>query len=111
MIGVLASALFMSGCGGDPPVVGDMTSRNICETSGYLIRQQLGNGFRTVHHECHVTSLGGGGVQIDSGYTSPLGPSLRYTARGSVSGRTLTMRDIRVHGVDEDFFPFRELGR
>ena len=52
---------------GDPPVAGEMTARSVCLTAGYLFRQHLRDNFQTINHECHVTRLGGGGVQVESG--------------------------------------------
>jgi hypothetical protein len=37
----------------------------------------MGSGFRTVDQACHVWPKGGGNVEIESGYVSPLEPTLR----------------------------------
>lgn len=98
----------VSACGeAEPPLAGKMTERSICDTSGYIIRQNLGDNFKTINVECSVQKLSGNNVEISSGYTSPLGPTLRYTARGVVNGDRLRLEEIKVHGVDVDFIPFR----
>jgi hypothetical protein len=118
MKGFIAATIFvtiplLSACGSSEPpapkIAGGMDQKSICQTSGYIIRQKLGDNFKTINISCSAKSTGGNNVEISSGYKSPLGPSFRYTALGVVNGTSLRLEKIRVHGVDEDFVPFNSL--
>ncbi|MFD2112053.1 hypothetical protein [Thiorhodococcus fuscus] len=86
-----------------------MTEKEICQAAGYLIRQAAGKAFKTVQVPCSVKSVGeNDGVEIRSGYVSPLGPTLHYVAHGSVSGHRLRMETIQVIGVDDKAMPFSQ---
>jgi hypothetical protein len=98
----------MSACGDrEPPLAGNMTETSICNTAGYIIRKNLGDSFKTINVKCSARALSGNSVEISSGYISPLGPTLHYTARAVVNGDQLRFEEIKVHGVDDDFIPFR----
>ena len=88
-----------------------MSRVSICNTSGYLIRQQLGNNVKTAGQPCSVESKDGFNVQVRSRYQTPINSVvLKYTAKGFVKGSSLTLREIKVHGIDQEFIPFTALG-
>lgn len=79
----------------EPPLAGEMTERQICQTSGYLIRQKLGNEIKTHGIECTVTAISSQTVEISAGYKTPLNTTHYYTAKARVSGDRLTINTIR----------------
>ena len=98
-------------CDNSPKVAGNMSRVSICNTSGYLIRQQLGNNVKTAGQPCSVESKDGFNVQVRSRYQTPINSVvLKYTAKGFVKGSSLTLREIKVHGIDQEFIPFTALG-
>jgi len=98
---------FLIGCAEKAPAVaGKMDESTVCSTSGYIIRKNLGKAFKTAGISCTVKNIGGNSVEIKSGYTSPLGPTLYYTAIGVVSGNNLKLEKIKVQNIDNDFVPF-----
>lgn len=90
----------------EAPVAGGMSQTAICSTAGLLIRQTLGENYKTAREECSVKALSDGRVEIESGYQTPFGATMRYTAVGVVDGSKLRLEKIKVHTVDEDFLPF-----
>lgn len=112
---ILATTFLISACSEskppEPKVAGSMSQQSICATAGYLIKQQLGSNFKTVkfNSSCKAKAIVGNQIEVTSGYTSPLGPSFRYTARGEVNGNSLRLEKIKVHGHDRDFIPFLDL--
>jgi len=108
---IYVTLVVLCGCDTEPPVAGSMSKTSVCNTAGYLIRKELGTGFKTIDQQCSVINTGGNNVEIESGYVSPINPNaLRYTAKGYVRGNTLVLQQIRVHGVDEKFIRFTSLG-
>lgn len=90
-------------------IAGSMDERSICATAGLIIKQIRGSNVKTSSESCSVINIGSNNVEIESGYLTPINPkSLRYTARGFVRGTTLTIKEIRVHGVDDEFVPISE---
>ncbi|MES9897483.1 MAG: hypothetical protein ABW148_00475 [Sedimenticola sp.] len=107
----LLTPLVLWGCESEPSIAGSMGKSAVCSTSGYLVRQELGQNFRTIDQKCTVKNIGGDSVEIQSGYVSPINPTpFRYTAQGYVRGNNLVLQSIRVHGIDEEFVPFTSLG-
>ena len=92
----------------EPDLVGDMSESSICATAGYLIKKNKGKNFRVHSVPCSVKKTGISGVEIKSGYISPFGPTLTYTAIGRVSGNTLYLDKIKVDGIDKDFISFKD---
>lgn len=89
-------ALGLSACGPSAPyVAGELTERDICQLSGYLIRQKLGNKIKTTGIECTATNSGGNAVQISAGYKTPLNSTRYYTATGRVTGDQLRLQTIK----------------
>lgn len=70
----------------------------------------MGDNFSTARVDCSVQKEGLSDVLIESSYITPTDITLRYTAKGSVRGDTLHLGAIKVHGVDDDFIPFRNFG-
>lgn len=105
----ITTAVVLSGCGSsEPPIAGTMTIRDVCQTSGYIIRQRLGNGFKTIDIRCTVSKRDDGLVLISSGYKSPINPStIRYEAVGHVERDRLKFIKIKTE-FDDDFIPFHQ---
>lgn len=103
-IALTAIAVALSACApSEPPIVGSMTERDICQTAGYLIRKKLGNNMNTADVPCTVTVGGQSSVVINAGYKTPLNSTHYYTAAGSVSGDTLRIIEIRDEGGSVEF--------
>lgn len=101
--------LLLVGCQqSEPYVTGKMTQSSICSTAGLIIRNNLGKNYKTTRVECTVQSVSPSTVMIDSGYTTPFGSTLRYTALGVVTDDSLKLEKIMIHGVDEAMIPFRD---
>jgi hypothetical protein len=82
-----------------------MSETTVCQTAGYLIRQQLGKATKTTDIPCTVTNTGGDNVLIESGYNPPIGTStIYYTATGVVLGDRLRLQTITT-SVDETTEP------
>ena len=92
-------------------IAGNMSHSTICSTAGYIIKKRLGNNFRVHSVPCKTRNIGKNKVEINSGYISPLGPTLRYTARGQVYDNTLVISEIKVDGMDNDFIPYNKFQR
>lgn len=102
LLAITLVASLVVACGqAAPPVAGDMSEVSVCQTAGYLIRQRLGDAFKTARVPCSVKNVGGDRVEIRAGYVSPLGPTLHYTAHGQVRGDRLRINTIAVDGVDD----------
>lgn len=109
---IAAATVSFASCGEqDQPLVGSMSERSICDTAGYLIRQNMSDAFKTLGVDCSVTRTGSAGVEIESGYIAPPNDALlRYTARGTVRENDLRLTEIMVHGADDGFIPFSQFG-
>ncbi len=99
----------ISSCG-EEPFIGKMSISTICSTTGYIIRQNLGTNFKTIGVKCTVAKVKNKPtwVRVRSSYISPLGPTLKYTAFGNITGDALELLKIKVHGIDKKFIPFAE---
>lgn len=95
-------------CEAETKIAGGMSETTICQTVGYIIKRTLGDKFKPYDIPCSVTTTDGREIEIRSGYESPLGPTLYYTARGIVYNKNLRLTHIKIHGIDEDFITFRE---
>lgn len=95
-----------------PRVAGDMTSGDICSTTGYILQKQLAPAFKMHTVPCNAVSIGNGLVEIHGGYISPLAPDepIHYTARGAVHGDSLRIDEIDVHGITKGFIPYEKFG-
>lgn len=103
--------ILLSGCDNSPIVAGVMTNDSICNTAGFLIRKELGQNVKTAGLQCKASSDDGVNVLIKSHYRTPINSQvLKYTAKGFVKGDTLTLKAIKVHGIDDNFQPFTSLG-
>lgn len=100
--------VILAGC--ESPLVGSMSETNICQTAGYIIRQKLGDNFKTAEMPCKAQNPYGNVVEIEAGYISPIGGGTKrhYSAIGSVTGDRLRIEKIRVHEADDDYVDFKD---
>lgn len=109
LLATIATAITPSGCGpSEPPIAGTMTIRDVCQTSGYIIRQRLGNGFKTIDIPCTVTKPDDGLVLIRSGYISPINPNtINYEAVGQIERDRLKFISIKTE-FDDQHIPIHQ---
>ncbi len=91
-----------------PVIAGQLTTKSICNTSGYLIRTVLGDRYKTINQACSVKNTGNNQIEVTSGYVIPTGETMRYTAKGYVVADTLHLTHIKILNVDKDFVPWSE---
>jgi len=109
LLATITTAVILSGCGpSEPPVAGSMTARDLCQTTGYLIRQKLGSNIKTLDTSCTAASQGGNNVLINSTYRTPINNrTIRYYAVGTVNGDRLRIEKIKTE-FDKEYTPFHE---
>jgi hypothetical protein len=97
-----------------PSIAGSMSSADICDTTGYLLSQKLGDKYRFHVVPCSAVVLSRDRVEITGGYIPPFAPPLfngepvHYIAHGTVNGDSLTIEEIKIIGVDNKFVSFSQ---
>ena len=108
VMAVIAAGLVFAPPSG-PKITGGMSEWTLCNGAGYIIKQKLGEKFDVYSPPCSAMNTTANNVEIEGGYISPLGLTLYYTAKGYAPKKgTLHLTEIKVHGVDDDFIPFRD---
>ncbi len=109
---VIAAVLALGGCGQQkpPPIAGGLTKSEVCHRAAVSVKgqlAQLGTNFSTDGVHCNVNSTGVDAVEIWSGYVTPFGTTMTYTAQAVVRDGGLIIETIHVHG-ERSPIPFQD---